>query len=149
MTLAEVTELKYAVLVLIANQTPCDIWPGSLDKDGYGRTHGTLVHQRAYREAYGPVPDGLELDHICRVRACRNPQHLEAVTHTENMRRGDREAYGNYQRSKTHCPWGHPYSGDNLMSRACGRRGCRTCENTRKLARYYQNKETRSVDNRR
>jgi HNH endonuclease len=74
--------------------TPCWLWNGTLDPKGYAdRIHlfGKRVeaHRVLYERTQGPVPNGLELDHLCRVRSCVNPAHLEPVTHTENMRRGD------------------------------------------------------------
>ena len=76
---------------------PCFIWTKRLDKDGYGaysQTPGLYrAHQFAYVLAFGPVPDGLEIDHLCHVRVCVNSAHLEAVTHEENLaRRRDRLA---------------------------------------------------------
>lgn len=68
---------------------PCWLWTGSLNSDGYGRFNGKLAHRRTYLEVVGPIPDGLVLDHLCRVRNCVNPDHLEPVTQRENMRRGD------------------------------------------------------------
>lgn len=74
--------------------TPCHIWQGSCNDDGYGtvwvpearRAEGT--HRGAYQREHGPIPDDLMIDHLCRVPPCCNPAHLELVTHTENMRRG-------------------------------------------------------------
>ena len=67
--------------------TPCHVWTGSLSV-GYGREKGSrLAYRSAWERVNGPVPDGLHLDHLCRVRACVNPDHLEPVTHAENMRR--------------------------------------------------------------
>ncbi len=74
--------------------TPCHIWQGALSSDGYGRVwvpeagRAMATHVIAYERKHGPIPDGLEPDHLCRVRACGNPDHLEPVTHAENMRRG-------------------------------------------------------------
>lgn len=70
--------------------TPCWVWSGSLDKKGYGRINrdGYLyAHRYMYERVNGPVPEGFELDHLCRVRQCVNPGHVEPVTHAENMRR--------------------------------------------------------------
>lgn len=71
------------------HETPCFIWQRHLDENGYGRaSRRTLAHRLYYERARGPVPEGLELDHLCRVPACVNPDHLEPVTHVENIRRG-------------------------------------------------------------
>jgi hypothetical protein len=69
-------------------KTPCWIWQRNVLKGtGYGHVHKKPAHLALYEHRVGPVPEGLELDHLCRVRACVNPEHLEPVTHTENMRR--------------------------------------------------------------
>lgn len=65
-----------------------------------------------YEHVKGPVPDGLELDHLCRVHNCVNPAHLEAVTHAENVRRGEA---GLHNPEKTHCPNGHAYTEENTL----------------------------------
>lgn len=117
---------------------PCHLWTACTSKNGYGQFHtgsrtlGTAgprpAHVLAWEEANGPVPDGLELDHLCRVRHCVNAAHLEAVTDRENSRRG---LTGMHQRIKTHCPQGHEYAGANLIEKT--QRGgfmnriCRTC----------------------
>lgn len=114
---------------------PCWVWTGARMPFGHGQVKrgpglGTaLVHRVTYEHEVGPVPDGLELDHLCRVPACCNPAHLEAVTHAENVRRGiaiqrRRETAA----AKTHCPSGHPYVGGNLHITVAGTRRCRACQ---------------------
>lgn len=72
--------------------TGCWLWAGGDSTKGYGRcrhlSERWLIHRFMYVLGFGQVPEGLELDHLCRVRRCVNPDHLEAVTHAENMRRG-------------------------------------------------------------
>lgn len=71
-----------------------------------------------------PVPDGLELDHLCRNRSCVRPDHLEPVTRSENAKRGD---VGSHNSSKTHCLRGHEFSEENTITTKRGYRACKTC----------------------
>ena len=77
---------------VIDPDTGCWIWQRHRNSKGYGMAHDgnklRVVHRWYWEEENGPVPDSLELDHLCRNRACCNPAHLELVSHTENMRRG-------------------------------------------------------------
>ena len=106
-------------------------WTGRLSDQGYGIYGGFKPARRAHRVSYeetvGPIPDGLEIDHLCRVRDCVNPAHLEPVTRAENARRGDG---GKYWAAKTHCPQKHEYTKDNTINYR-GRRFCLACKRKR------------------
>jgi hypothetical protein len=108
----------------------CWLWlAGHNGDDGYGifRVHGrpVLAHRFAYELLVGPIPAGMELDHLCRVRHCVNPDDLEPVTTRENILRGF--GRGAIQARRTHCPRGHPY--DVVYKN--GRRGCARCNRAR------------------
>lgn len=113
----------------------CWEWTDSL-RGGYGRLkvdgHYIPAHVFAYQTFIGPVPDGLDLDHVCRNRACVNPLHLEPVTRSVNVRRGVAPLRaGLKEKSKTHCPQGHPYSKENTYVAPNGHRKCRACRRDR------------------
>ena len=109
----------------------CWEWQDSL-RDGYGRFNigcrRVSAHRFAYETFVGPIPDGLEPDHLCRNRSCVNPFHLEPVTRSVNMKRGDAGlATALRERAKTHCPGGHPYDAVNTYVDRKGWRKCRPC----------------------
>lgn len=105
---------------------PCWLWVGSLTSDGYAvmavRDLPTAsAHRWSYRHHVGPLPEDLELDHLCVVTNCVNPWHLEPVPHEENVRRVNAR--------KTHCPRGHPYDEKNTRWQRNGTgRVCKTCQ---------------------
>ena len=111
----------------------CWPWVGRLQVDGYATISHELKEVRVHRLTYewhkGVIPDGLVIDHLCRVRHCVNPDHLDAVTAYENFLRGDAPAAKNAR--KTHCKNGHPLSGSNLVMDCVRpgrpRRTCRSC----------------------
>jgi hypothetical protein len=108
----------------------CWLWDANQTRGGYGLFRmGELMryaHVLAFEAARGPRPDGMDLDHLCRVRCCVNPDHLEPVTRRENCLRGlTGHAAGARNRAKTHCPKGHPYS-DGYV-RKNGSRQCKDC----------------------
>lgn len=120
----------------------CVQWIGSRNNRGYGTfgdgVRAVLAHRWSYEHHHGPIPAGLELDHLCRNRACVNPAHLEPVTHRTNLLRAESGPARNG--AKTHCPDGHPYAGDNLYLPPSGGRACRTCIRRRSLARATNRK---------
>ena len=90
------------------------------------------VERVAYEMVVGPIPDGLQIDHLCRVRNCVNPDHLEPVTPRENTMRGYSIQAQNAR--KTHCIHGHPFEG-NTYARPDGNRECAVCKKARNDAR--------------
>ena len=122
--------------VEVDEATGCWNWTGALARGGYGAFEGdrgtTKSHRWAYAHYIGPIPDGLVIDHLCRNRKCCNPQHLEAVTQKENVKRGNS---GKYQRNrKTHCKRGHELTVENTYTQQSGRT-CRTCLKAREKKR--------------
>ncbi|MCA1571986.1 MAG: HNH endonuclease [Chloroflexi bacterium] len=105
---------------------PCVLWTGPFDADGYGKQGSRKAHSVAWEAANGPIPKGLELDHLCSTRACVNVAHLDLVTHAENIRR--MVARGNHWKQQvTHCPAGHAYDDPEHGVTWSGHRYCLTC----------------------
>lgn len=115
-------------------KTPCWISNRARQPNGYtkmchlGKTW--LTHRFAYTVFVGDIPPGMQLDHLCRVRPCCNPTHLDPVTPRENLLRGDTSTAR--QVAATHCPRGHKYSPENTYRRPDGsnKRDCLTCRRT-------------------
>jgi len=110
----------------------CWEWNGRFLPDGYGMfslgERDVLAHRFAYELYRDAIPEGLQLDHLCRNRWCVNPHHLEPVTSRENTMRG--MSFSAVNARKTHCPQGHPYDETNTIHYA-GRRYCRACRDAR------------------
>jgi len=122
----------------------CGCWLSNSykDKDGYCQfwvsadSKSMKAHRWSYEHYIGKIPEGLTIDHICRVKHCVNPDHLEAVTNLENISRA--------KKMITHCRHGHELSGNNLYIRPDGDRGCRVCRldaDKRYRKRKLENKE--------
>lgn len=122
----------------------CWLWTGRGDAGGYGRVHydgrDGYAHRLAYELLVGAIPDGLVIDHLCRVRNCVNPAHLEVVTQRENILRSD--GAGAVNARKTHCKRGHEFTPENTIRIAQGR-NCRTC--LRMLQREWARKRRAAI----
>lgn len=119
------------------DESGCWIWTGAVQSSGYscigieGRV--LLAHRVSYEAHRGPISEGLTIDHLCRVKRCVNPDHMEPVTARENNAR--RLA------AQTHCSRGHELAGDNLLNTSRpGRRVCRECNREDQRARYERQK---------
>ncbi len=122
----------------------CWQWTGSLIWHGYGhfsitRKKATGAHRYAYELLVGPIPDGLEIDHLCRNRGCVNPLHLEAVTATTNKLRGTAPPALNAV--KSHCKRGHEFTPENTGHGRGESRFCLTCK---ALAQRERNRAQRA-----
>lgn len=131
--------------IQIDTKSGCWLFQGNLEH-GYGRSSigskskGTFkkvyVHKITYEYFVGPVPEGYEIDHLCRTRKCCNPDHLEAVTPYENKMRGESPPAINAK--KTHCPRGHEYSDSNTIVTNTGFRQCKACKRLRYSRTYVR-----------
>lgn len=115
----------------------CWIWTGYVNPSGYGRGYyakkARAVHRVTYEVMVGPIPDGLEIDHLCRVKVCCNPEHLEPVTRSVNQLRIP-------ERQKDFCSKGHALTEDNLYKRADRPtwRICHTCQREQQRASWHK-----------
>ena len=121
-------------------ESGCWIWMDTLTGHGYGNVKIAKRYYGAHRAVFlhfgGDIPEGMELDHLCGVRSCVNPYHLEAVTHRENILRS-RAA------RKTHCNHGHEFTNENteiVMQRGNPVRRCKICQRAA-MVRYYWRKK--------
>lgn len=108
-----------------------ECWPWTAGLAGpYGSFYDGRANTKAHRIAYqlvkGEIPDGLQIDHLCRNRLCCNPNHLEAVTSRENTLRGFGSSAVNAR--KTHCINGHPFDEANTYVQRQNHRDCRACK---------------------
>lgn len=132
------TVWEYLATRIRIEENGCWTWLGAKSRGGYGNMdwkgsgvpNTTVVHRIVWFWTHGKFPPaGLQLDHLCRNRACCNPDHLEPVTQLENYRRG----IGNPAKHKTHCKYGHPFDQQNTRMSGTGQgrqRVCHTCKKT-------------------
>lgn len=129
----------------------CIEWTGDMSNSGYGRfwvgpknADKALAHRWSYEYHTGPIPEGLVIDHLCRNKVCVNPDHLEAVTSSENFRRGVAvERIKAAAAARTHCRRGHEYTDENTARRPSrpSERICRTCREITRKADYEANRQ--------
>lgn len=115
----------------------CWLWLAYVGSGGYGHfkppgRRPDVAHRVAYQLVVGAIGAGLDLDHLCRVRRCVNPSHLEPVTRQENLLRSP--LMGRLNREKTHCTNNHPYDEGNTYRSPSGQRSCRQCQKDRRIA---------------
>ena len=120
---------EYRFWIKVLKTDTCWLWTASTIRN-YGQFKpepGKVVHAHrwAYEQEFGPIPEGLVLDHLCKVTLCVRPDHLEAVTISENVRRSDNLAMQNSRR--THCVNGHEFNESNTAYTRKGYRRCRAC----------------------
>jgi len=124
--------------------TPCWIPNYTTDKGGYVslRADGRMqkMHRLTYEALVGPIPEGRQLDHLCRVRSCCNPAHLDPVSPRVNTLRGFGVTSANAR--KTHCIHGHEYTPENTAMRPDGSRKCIECRRRHRMAHYYRSRES-------
>ena len=143
----------------VRQEGDCWIWQAALNNKGYGmfgrapvpgkpgRPPLVLAHRWAYEEMIGEIPEGLELDHLCRNPACVNPYHADPVTHEINCRRGTAgEVAARLQRAKTHCPHGHEYTPENIYPQGNNGRACRECTRIRNRGRRLAKSDIVQLD---
>jgi len=124
----------------------CWEWIGAKFRGGYGRFNyigrSISAHRFAYEMAFGPIPDGFHIDHVCRNRGCVNPYHLDCVLPIVNWERG--MAPSALIRQQTHCKNGHELTPDNTYMRSDGRR-CRQCARSYARKSYKKHYKSRKL----
>lgn len=141
MVLARATKQPASAALAHLGDGCCWIWNGARSNSGYGKAVGrssSNAHRWSYSLLVGPIPQGLHLDHLCKIKSCVAPHHLEPVTPAENFDRSRSDhAAAVAKRRMTHCKYGHEYTPENTITHAKGRK-CRTCHRRINLASWYR-----------
>ena len=134
---------RFLIRIDVREDSDCIFWTGLMSRFGYGRFNvnrkDVPAHRFIYEHCEGPIPEGMYIDHICRVKNCVNPHHLRVVTPRQNsIENSNGTAFDNH--AKTHCVHGHELSEENLYRYGTGRM-CKTCANER----WKDNKEAHNA----
>lgn len=130
--------------------TSCWNWIGGINRGGYGLFYSAerrsrLAHRTSWELHRGPIPKGMQIDHMCRNRSCVNPDHLRVVTPGQNTLENSLNFTATHA-AKTHCPKGHPFSGNNLRRRFVPSQGwireCITCVRQLSTDGFYRRNQT-------
>lgn len=158
MKMNDATLARFLATTAVNTDTGCWEWTGYKNSDGYGRfgrghAKSYAAHREAYKHFVGEIPSGLQIDHLCRVRHCVNPAHLEAVTQLENVRRG--RAPTQVMNQTGACANGHEAVEPNIRFCRNGSRICRVCnsaltkqwrkDNAEKCKKYDADKKARRL----
>lgn len=128
------------------NTDDCWLFAGMINAYGYGRLWdpelkvSNTAHRVLYKMWVGEIPEGYHVDHLCRVRRCINPDHLEPVTIRDNLLRGN--GAGARNKAKRFCKYGHEFAGDNVQYLKEGRlRICIACRRTKDRRKYWKKQQ--------
>jgi len=128
------TRIRHLLLGKIITENGCWINHRKPREDGYVSRNGSYQHRISYELLVGEIPHGKHIDHLCRNRACFNPEHLEPVEPAENLRRGLSSQSSRIRATyRTHCPNGHEYTDSNKGVWTGGTKRCKTCQRYRQI----------------